>query len=91
MNSMYKQSALFCMLILSTLLHAQPNNTRLNSPEILTDNSVIFRIKAPGASSVQQVSGNITASKLPPLPLETHKQLRTLYDEKIRPAVRGVF
>jgi enterochelin esterase family protein len=39
------------MLILSCCLHAQ-NNRRIVSPEILGDNSVVFRIKAPNASSV---------------------------------------
>ena len=52
---MYKLSFMFCMLTLAFCVHAQPNNTRLNSPEILSDNSVILRIKAPDASDVKVV------------------------------------
>jgi aryl-alcohol dehydrogenase-like predicted oxidoreductase len=55
----------------------------LDHPEVTT---VI-----PGASSVKQVAGNIAAGNLSPLPLETHSQLRTLYDEKIKPLIRGVY
>src|SRR5205809_1447575 len=51
---MYKLSFTYYMLILSFCLHAQ-NNARLISPEIQPDSSVIFRIKAPGAYSVQVV------------------------------------
>ncbi len=43
----------------------------------------------PGASKVQQVKSNVEASELPPLSEETHKKLRTLYDEKIKPVIRG--
>lgn len=53
----------------------------LDHPEVTT---VI-----PGASKVSQVQSNVAASDLPPLPNETHQQLRALYDEKIRPVIRG--
>lgn len=43
----------------------------------------------PGASSVAQVKSNVAASDLQPLPKETHSQLRQLYDEKIKPEIRG--
>jgi aryl-alcohol dehydrogenase-like predicted oxidoreductase len=43
----------------------------------------------PGASKVSQVECNIEASALPPLPEETHRKLRDLYDEKIKPVIRG--
>lgn len=43
----------------------------------------------PGASKVSQVESNMSASILPPLPHENHGKLRTLYDEKIRPVIRG--
>jgi aryl-alcohol dehydrogenase-like predicted oxidoreductase len=43
----------------------------------------------PGASKVSQVESNIAASSLPPLPKEKHKQLRALYNEKIKPIIRG--
>ena len=53
----------------------------LDHPEVTT---VI-----PGASSVAQVKGNVAASSLPALPKDTHIKLRSLYDEKIKPAIRG--
>jgi aryl-alcohol dehydrogenase-like predicted oxidoreductase len=53
----------------------------LDHPEVTT---VI-----PGASKVSQVQSNTGASDLPPLPNPTHQQLRTLYDEKIKPVIRG--
>jgi aryl-alcohol dehydrogenase-like predicted oxidoreductase len=45
----------------------------------------------PGASKVSQVQSNVAASSLPPLSAETHKQLRQLYDDKIKPQIRGVY
>lgn len=53
----------------------------LDHPEVTT---VI-----PGASKVYQVEGNVQASELEPLPESTHKQLRELYDQEIRDAIRG--
>lgn len=43
----------------------------------------------PGASKVSQVEGNVAASELQPLSKEVHQKLRTLYDEKIKPGIRG--
>ncbi len=43
----------------------------------------------PGASKVSQVESNVAASGLKPLPEETHRKLRTLYDQKIKPIIRG--
>jgi len=43
----------------------------------------------PGASKVSQVQSNAQASELNPLPEETHRKLRELYDQKIRPSIRG--
>lgn len=43
----------------------------------------------PGASKVSQVESNAAASALEPLPEETHRKLRSLYDEKIKPIIRG--
>jgi len=45
----------------------------------------------PGASKVSQVQGNVAASALEPFNAETHKKLRSLYDAKIRPQIRGVY
>lgn len=43
----------------------------------------------PGATKVSQVESNVAASGLQPLTEETHRKLRALYDEKIRPVIRG--
>jgi len=53
----------------------------LDHPEVTT---VI-----PGATKVEQVKNNMAASDLPPLTESTHQQLRNLYDEKIKPFIRG--
>lgn len=45
----------------------------------------------PGATKVSQVQSNVAASSLPPIPAEIHKQLRQLYDEQIKPQIRGVY
>ena len=51
---MYKLSVTTYALILSLCLNAQ-NATRLVSPDIQPDNSVIFRLKAPYATSAAVV------------------------------------
>lgn len=43
----------------------------------------------PGASKIYQVENNMAASELPSIPKEIHSKLRELYDEKIKPAIRG--
>jgi len=43
----------------------------------------------PGATKVEQVEKNVAASDLPPLDRLTHDILRSLYDEKIKPFIRG--
>jgi aryl-alcohol dehydrogenase-like predicted oxidoreductase len=53
----------------------------LDHPEVTT---VI-----PGASKVEQVESNVAAAGYPPLSKVTHRQLRSLYDEKIKPVIRG--
>lgn len=53
----------------------------LDHPEVTT---VI-----PGATKVEQVEKNMAASDLPPLDESTHLRLRSLYDEKIKPVIRG--
>lgn len=78
---MRKISILFGLLMLSIGMHAQPNNTRLKSPEILPDNSVVFRIKAPGATSVQVVG--TWARDFKPVPLV--KNDSSVYEVKIGP------
>lgn len=53
----------------------------LDHPEVTT---VI-----PGASKLPQVHGNMAAASLSPLSNETHQKLRALYNEKIKPVIRG--
>jgi aryl-alcohol dehydrogenase-like predicted oxidoreductase len=53
----------------------------LDHPEVTT---VI-----PGASKVSQVENNIAASDLPSLTDDVHNKLRSLYEEKIKPIIRG--
>lgn len=53
----------------------------LDHPEVTT---VI-----PGASKVSQVQSNMQAASLPSLSSEAKKQLRSLYDEKIKQGIRG--
>lgn len=53
----------------------------LDHPEVTT---VI-----PGASKISQVQDNVQASELNELSEETHRKLKTLYDDQIRPAIRG--
>jgi enterochelin esterase-like enzyme len=77
---MYKLTLMFCMLVLSVCLQAQ-NNARLNSPEILQDNTVIFRIKAPDASKLQVVG--TWAPDLKPVPMI--KNDSSIYEVKIGP------
>lgn len=55
----------------------------LDHPEVTT---VI-----PGASKISQVTGNVAASALPPLPAATLESLRHMYDAEIFPAIRGSF
>lgn len=53
----------------------------LDHPEVTT---VI-----PGASKVSQVQTNIAAASFPSLSATTHQALRALYDEKVKPVIRG--
>jgi aryl-alcohol dehydrogenase-like predicted oxidoreductase len=43
----------------------------------------------PGATKVEQVEKNMAASDLPQLSKSTHQLLRSLYDKKIKPLIRG--
>ena len=43
----------------------------------------------PGATKLSQVQSNVSASDLPPLSTQVDQQLRALYEEKIKPAIRG--
>jgi aryl-alcohol dehydrogenase-like predicted oxidoreductase len=53
----------------------------LDHPEVTT---VI-----PGASKIDQVRTNVASSRVSPLPTEIHRQLRLLYDTKIKDLIRG--
>jgi aryl-alcohol dehydrogenase-like predicted oxidoreductase len=43
----------------------------------------------PGASKIYQVRSNMEASSLPQLSPDVHSALRDLYDERIKPQIRG--
>lgn len=43
----------------------------------------------PGASNVAQVKSNLAASDLHPLSADVHQQLKGLYNNKIKPQIRG--
>jgi aryl-alcohol dehydrogenase-like predicted oxidoreductase len=45
----------------------------------------------PGASSPQQVRGNVDAAGLPPLPAELHAALAQVYREHVREYIRGPY
>jgi len=55
----------------------------LDHPEVTT---VI-----PGASKLSQVTGNIAASAMQPLSMDTHDELRDIYDREVLPFIRGHF
>ncbi|MGC3947047.1 MAG: alpha/beta hydrolase-fold protein [Chryseolinea sp.] len=78
---MNKLSIIFCLLGMSIGAKAQPSNTRLNSPEVLSDNSVVFRVKAPEANSVSVVG--TFAKDFKPVPLV--KNDSNIYEVKIGP------
>lgn len=84
---MDKLTYLFCMLMLSFCVHAQPNNTRLNSPEIQSDNSVIFRIKAPAASDVKVVGTWLRDFK----PVAMIKNDSNVYELKVGPLASDMY
>jgi len=77
---MARLSLTYSMLILSCCLHAQ-NNRRILSPEILPDNSVVFRIKAPNASSVAVIGTFAIDFK----PVSMVKNDSGIYETKIGP------
>lgn len=77
---MYKLSLTYFIFFFALGLHGQ-NNSRLVSPEIQADNSVIFRIKAPGASSVLVVGTWAKDFK----PVTLVKKDSNIYEVKIGP------
>ena len=77
---MPKLCLICCLSILSLCLLAQ-NNRRIVSPEIQADNSVIFRIKAPNASSVAVVGTFAIDFK----PVSMVKNDSGIYEVKVGP------
>ncbi|HYC87161.1 MAG TPA: alpha/beta hydrolase-fold protein [Chryseosolibacter sp.] len=77
---MYKLISIFCLILLAPCLYAQ-NNARLKSPEIFPDKSVVFRLKASEASSVQVVG--TWARDFKPVPMV--KNDSGIYEIKIGP------
>ncbi|RYZ54729.1 MAG: aldo/keto reductase [Chitinophagaceae bacterium] len=43
----------------------------------------------PGASSSKQVESNLAASALPSIPQAAHQDLRTYYEQSVKPSIRG--
>jgi enterochelin esterase family protein len=81
---------LSCVAVLFAIPHlakAQRQQTRIISPEIQPDNSVIFRIKAPGASSVQVVG--TWAVDFKPVPMI--KKDSGIYEVKIGPLASDMY
>ena len=83
---MYKLFFTSCMLTISFCLPAQ-NSNRILSPEIQSDNSVIFRIKAPGASSVQVVGTFALDFK----PVSMVKKDSNIFEAKIGPLASDMY
>lgn len=71
----------YCMVLVAFCLHAQNNQRPLVSPDIQPDNSVVFRIKAPGASSVQVIGTFSPGFKPTPM----IKNDSGIYEAKIGP------
>jgi enterochelin esterase-like enzyme len=69
------------MLIVSISVHAQNNATRIVSPEIQPDKSVIFRLKAPQATTVSVVGTWIPDFK--PVPMV--KNDSSVFEVKVGP------
>ena len=76
----------YCLFVFSVGLFAQ-NNQRFISPEIQPDNSVIFRIKAPGASSVKVIG--TFAIDFKPVPMV--KKDADIFEIKIGPLASGMY
>lgn len=75
------------LLLMSFCAKAQMNNNRIISPEILQDNSVIFRVKAPGAYSVQVVGTFSPGFK----PTQMEKKDSGLFEVKIGPLASDMY
>lgn len=73
-------------LCVSSLLSAQ-SNAPLVSPDIQSDNSVIFRIKAPGAYSVQVVGTMFSNFK--PVPMQ--KKDSGVFEVRVGPLAPGMY
>ncbi|TVP68936.1 MAG: aldo/keto reductase [Nitriliruptor sp.] len=70
---------------ISTLTGGDRTTVQLALRWVLDQEAVTTVI--PGARSVDQVEGNVTASDLPPLDPALHEELRAIYDHHIRPHV----
>jgi len=83
---MYKLLFSFCTVMLSFCLWAQ-NSTRLISPDIQPDNSVIFRIKAPNATSVAVVGTFALDFK----PVSMLKNESGIFEAKVGPLATDMY
>jgi enterochelin esterase-like enzyme len=82
-----KKFLIFCnVLLLSVCLQAQ-TNTSIISPDVQADNSVIFRMKAPGAYSVQLTGSFAVNFK----PVAMVKNDSGIYEVKIGPLASDMY
>lgn len=78
-------ACLIITLVLPQLSSAQRQPNGIISPEVLPDNSVVFRVKAPNANSVQ-VSGTWATGKMTPL-----EKKDSVFEVKIGPLVSDMY
>lgn len=78
-------ACLIITLVLPQLSSAQRQPNGIISPEVLPDNSVVFRVKAPNANSVQ-VSGTWATGKITPL-----EKKDSVFEVKIGPLVSDMY
>lgn len=76
----------------SLLADEQPHNGKGRMAQWairwILDHSEVTTV-IPGATKADQVRVNVSASDLPPLSESMHHRLRDLYDNKIKPIIRG--
>jgi enterochelin esterase-like enzyme len=84
--TMNKLILTYCILLLSVCTEAQ-NNAKIISPDVQPDNTVVFRMKAPGAYSVQ-LTGSF-AVDFKPVPMV--KNDSGIYEIKIGPLASDIY
>jgi enterochelin esterase-like enzyme len=84
-NNIIPVGCLMMLFIFPQLSKAQRQASNIISPEILPDNSVIFRIKAPNANTVQ-VSGTWATGKMTPM-----EKNDSVFEVKIGPILSDMY